>query len=166
MTKDKNGLLRPNMTNISNAITEKTKAILICNPDNPVGIVYSKEELNCIADIAVEKDIIVISDEIYTEFIWGGNSHRPIINLPNMWERTMVLMSLSKNFAWTGCRGGYIIAGPKLLKLISKVPTGITSMPVPFQKAGIVALEQGWDFVKGMKQEYKERIDFMVPRLN
>ena len=166
LVKDRNGLFRPNLNNIRNAITDKTKALLICNPDNPVGTVYTQEELEGIAELAVEKDVVVISDEIYTEFVWGDHSHRPIINLPGMWERTLVLMSFSKTFAWTGCRAGYIIAGPELMKLTSNVPIGICGVPVPFQKAGIVALAEGWDFVEEMRQAYKERIEYMVPRLN
>ncbi|MGD2201583.1 MAG: pyridoxal phosphate-dependent aminotransferase [Candidatus Bathyarchaeota archaeon] len=166
MTKDKNGLFRPDMENIKDAITNKTKAALICNPDNPCGAVYTQKELEGIAEIAVDKDIIIIADEIYTEYVWDDGKHRPIINLPGMWERTMVLMSFSKTFAWTGCRAGYIIAGPELMKIISAVPIGITSMPVPFQKAGIAALEQGWDFVEKMRGAFRKRIDFFVPRLN
>ena len=165
-TKDKNGLFRPNIENIKSAITDKTKGVLICNPDNPCGTVYTEKELKAVADIGVDKDIVVIADEIYTEFIWGDRKHIPIINLPGMWERTMVLMSFSKTFAWTGCRAGYIIAGPELMKLISAVPIGICSMPVAFQKAGIIALEEGWGFVEEMREAYKKRINYMVPRLN
>ena len=165
-TKDKNGLFRPDMGNIEAAITDKTKAMLICNPDNPCGTVYTEKELSNLAEIAVEKDIVLISDEIYTEFVWGDNKHRAIINMPGMEERTMVLMSFSKTFAWTGCRAGYVIAGPELARLVGMVPTGICSMPVAFQKAGTVALEKGWDFVDEMRTAYKERIDYIVPRLN
>ena len=166
MTKDDNGLFRANMENIRASITDKTKAVLICNPDNPCGSVYTQKELKELAEIAVEKDIVVIADEIYTEYVWEGKKHHPIINLPGMWDRTMVLMSFSKTFAWTGCRAGYIIAGPELMKIINSVPIGITSMPVPFQKAGIVALKNGWDFVEEMRKTFKKRIDFFVPRLN
>ncbi len=164
--KDRNGLFRPNMENIEAAITDRTKALLICNPDNPCGTVYTQKEIEGIAEIAIENDLVVISDEIYTEFVWGDRKHRPIINLPGMEERTMVLMSFSKTFAWTGCRAGYIIAGPNLTNLISKVPTGITSMPVAFQRAGIVALEKAWDFVEEMREAYRKRIEFIVQRLN
>ena len=164
--KDRNGIFRPDFGNIENAITDKTKAILFCNPDNPTGTVWTQEELEKLAEIAVKHDLVVMADEIYTEYTWGENKHRPIINLPGMWERTMVLMSFSKTFAWTGCRAGYIIAGPELLKLVSNVPVGICSVPVPFQKAGVVALEQAWDFVAEMKAEYKRRVDYMVERLN
>lgn len=166
LTKGKDGLFRPDMDNIRAAITDKTKAMLICNPDNPCGTVYTEKELKGLAEVAVEKDIVLIADEIYTEFTWGDSVHRPIINLPGMEERTMVLMSFSKTFAWTGCRAGYIIAGPELMRVVNAVPTGICSMPVAFQRAGIKALNEGWDFVDEMKAEYKKRIDFMAPRLS
>jgi aminotransferase len=165
-TKDKNGIFRPDFANIEAAITPKTKAILFCTPDNPTGTVWTKAELEQLAKLAVKHDILVISDEIYTEFVWGDKKHNTIIDLPGMWERTLVLMSFSKTFAWTGCRAGYIIAGPELMKLVSAVPVGICSVPVPFQKAAIKALDQGWDFVADMRKEYKKRIDYMTKRLN
>ncbi len=115
--KDKNGIFRPDFSNIEAVITDKTKAVLFCTPDNPTGTVWTKAELKKLADLCVKYDIIAISDEIYTEFIWGGKKHETIIDLPGMWERTMVLMSFSKTFAWTGCRAGYIIAGPELMKV-------------------------------------------------
>jgi aminotransferase len=164
-TKGKDGLFRPDFSNIENAITDKTKAILFCTPDNPTGTVWTKKELENLAEIAVAKDVVVISDEIYTEFVWKGK-HETIIDLPGMWERTIVLMSFSKTFAWTGCRAGYIITGPEMMKVVGSVPVGICSMPVPFQKAAVKALQDGWDFVDEMKAEYKKRIDYMVPRLN
>jgi len=78
----------------------------------------------------------------------------------------MALMSFSKTFAWTGCRAGYIIAGPELSKIVNGVPIGIIGMPVPFQYAAAKALKEGWDFVDTMRKEYKRRIEWMVPRLN
>ncbi len=164
-TKDEKGLYRPDFENIEAAITERTKAVLFCSPDNPTGAVWTEAEIRRLAEIAVEKDVLVISDEIYTEFIWDGK-HVPIIDKPGMEERTMVLMSFSKTFAWTGCRAGYIIAGPQLMEKINQVPIGITGMPLPFQKAAIKALAEGWDFVDSMREEYRRRIDAVVPRLN
>jgi len=166
MTKDKNGLFRPDVKNIEKAVTKKTKALIICNPDNPAGVVYTKRELEGIAKLAVEKDFVVLDDEIYTEFIWGNRKYVPIIDMPDMLERTMVLSSFSKTFAWTGCRAGYIIAGPALLDLVNRVPVGICSVPVAFQKAGTEALKRGWDFVEEMRKAYKERIDYCVRRMN
>lgn len=164
--KDRKGLFRPDFTNIERAITEKTKGILFCTPDNPTGTVWTKEELKKLADICVKHDIIALSDEIYTEFIWGDKKHETIIDMPGMWDRTMVLMSFSKTFAWTGCRAGYIIAGPELMKLLEAVPVGICSVPVPFQKAAIEALENGWDFVAKMRDAYERRVNYMADRLN
>jgi aminotransferase len=164
--KDNEDHYRPNFANLEAAITPKTKAVLFCTPDNPSGTVWTKDELTKLAKIAVKHDIVVISDEIYTEFIWGGKKHETIIDLPGMWERTIVLMSFSKTFAWAGCRAGYIIAGPEMSKVVSAVPVGVCSVPVPFQKAAIVALEEGWDFVEEMRVEYDKRIDYMVNRLN
>jgi aminotransferase len=166
MTKDEKGNFRPNIENIKANITEKTKAFIFCNPDNPTGTVYTNRELTSIAELAVENDLIVISDEIYTEFIWNKRKHLPIINKPGMWERTLVIMSFSKTFAWTGCRAGNIIAGPNLTELLISVPMGNLAMAVPFQKAGIYALKNSWDFVENMRQTYKERIEYSVKRLN
>ena len=165
MTKDENGLFRPDLGNIEKAVTDRTKALIFCNPDNPVGCVYTRRELEAIAELAAERDFLILSDEIYTEFIWGGRRHVPVIDMPGMLERTMVLMSFSKTFAWTGCRAGFIIAGPELMGLIRKVPVGVCSVPVAFQRAGIEALERGWDFVEEMRKAFEKRIDYCVKRL-
>jgi aminotransferase len=166
MTKDKNGLFRPDIKNIAAAVTKKTKALMICNPDNPAGILYTKKELDDIAKLAVEKDFVVFDDMIYTEFIWGRRKYVPIFDMPDMPERTMVLSSFSKTFAWTGCRAGFIIAGPNLSELINRVPVGICSVPVAFQKAGVEALKKGWDFVEEMRKAYEGRIAYCVKRMN
>jgi aminotransferase len=163
--KTETGQIRPDLDNIEKSITSKTKAILFCSPDNPSGAVWTREELKGLAEIAVRHDLVVLSDEIYTEFVWKGK-HEAIIDLPGMRERTMVLMSFSKTFAWTGCRAGFIIASPELIELIKSVPVGTTGVPVPFQKAAVKALYDGWDFVNEMRAHYKKRIDFMVPRIN
>jgi len=162
----KDGMFRPNFENIENAVTDKTKAIIYCSPDNPTGTVWTKKEMESLAEIAVKHNLIVLSDEIYTEYIWGDRKHETIIDLPDMLNRTMVLMSFSKTFAWTGCRAGYIISGPELMKYIKTMPIGICGVPLPFQKAAVIALKEGWGFVEEMRTEYKKRLDFMVPKLN
>ena len=166
MKKDKKGLWRPDVNAIAKVCTPRTKAVMICSPDNPTGAVYTEKELKALADVCVEKDILCISDEIYTEFIWGRKPFIPTMKIKGMEDRTLALMSFSKTFAWTGCRAGYIISSPELMKLVQAVPIGIIGMPVPFQYAGAVALEKGWGFVKKMRKEYKKRIDFSVKRLN
>lgn len=166
MRKDRNGLFRPDVDNIRSVVTEKTKSLVICNPENPAGCVYTKEEVEGIAELAVERDFIVIDDEIYTEFIWGGRKYYPMITQPGMLERAIIVSSFSKTFAWTGCRAGYIVAGPELAGLINRVPVGICSVPVAFQKAGVEALKRGWSFVDDMRKAYQERIEYCVKRMN
>ena len=166
MKKDKKGLFRPDFEAIRKACTPKTKALMICSPDNPTGVVLNERELRALAEICIEKDIICISDEIYTEFIWSRKPFIPTMKIKGMEERTLALMSFSKTFAWTGCRAGYIIGCPELIELVNEVPTGIMGMPVPFQYAGAIALEKCWGFVNKMKKEYKKRIEFSVKRLN
>jgi aminotransferase len=166
MKKDKKGIFRPNVDAIAKACTPKTKAIMICSPDNPTGAVYTEKELKALADVCVDKNILCISDEIYTEFVWGRKKFIPTMSIKGMEDRTFALMSFSKTFAWTGNRAGYIIASPELSVIVNRVPIGIIGMPVPFQYAGAVALEKGWGFVRKMKKEYKKRLDFSVKRLN
>ncbi|MEM2137078.1 MAG: aminotransferase class I/II-fold pyridoxal phosphate-dependent enzyme, partial [Candidatus Methanomethylicia archaeon] len=89
-----------------------------------------------------------------------------IIGLEGMMERTIVAMSFSKMFAWTGCRLGYIIASPEMTNLLSKVPIGISPAPAPFQVAGAYLLREGWSFNKMMRDEYEKRIEYCVKRLN
>ncbi len=164
----KDGIYRPSIENLRKAITPKTKAFLYCNPDNPAGTVYTEDELKHIAEICIEKDIIAIADEIYVEFLWGNHKHKGIIGMPGMEDRSLVLMSFSKTFAWTGLRAGFVLGGPEIMKYVNQVPIGICGMPVPFQVAAAKALtsKEGWDFVGMMRTEYQKRVDLFVKRLN
>jgi len=160
------GYYRMDLEALKGKITDKTKAMVLCNPDNPTGAVFTKEEIRGVADLAKDKDFVVIADEIYNEFIWGGRKHIPIIAEPGMPDRTLVVMSFSKMLAWTGMRAGFIISGPGLSPYVGRVPLGINSMPVAFQKAAAVGLNQGTDFMKYMASQYEERVDYCVDRLN
>lgn len=166
LKKDSKGYFRPDIEALKTKITDKTKALVICNPDNPTGSVFTKAELTAIADLAKDKNFAVIADEIYTEYIWGGRPFYPIIAAPDMADRTIVVGSFSKMFAWTGCRAGFLISGPNLAPYLGRVPLGINSMPVPFQKAATVALIKGSDFTKYMASQYLERIEYCADRLN
>lgn len=167
-SKKVDGIFRPNFENIRKAVSPKTKAILFCNPDNPAGTVYTEDELKQLAELCIEKDIIAIADEIYVEFTWGNHKHRSLIGMKGMEERTLVLMSFSKTFAWTGLRAGFVLGGPELMRYVGAVPTGICSMPVPFQYAAAKALttKEGWDFVNVMKSQYYDRVKYFVKRAN
>jgi len=166
LMENSSGLFRPDIEDLKERITPTTKAVLVCNPDNPTGCVYTKEELKGIADLAKDHDFVVVSDEIYQEFIWCDQPHFPIISLPDMEDRTIVVMSFSKTYVWTGCRVGCLISGPNLASYISKIPLSLGLVPGAFQRAGIVALEQGGEFVNGLHNRYREATEYCNERLN
>ena len=150
---------------LNERVTEKTKMIVLCNPNNPSGTVFSKRELMAIADIAKDNDLMVLSDEVYCEFTWDGRKHTSIASLPEMKERTIISSSFSKTFAMTGWRLGYVLADDPIAKRLQKIPLGYRTNTF-VQVAGVVALEGPWEPIEEMINEYDERRRFMVPRLN
>ena len=164
LQKGDGGSFRFNEESLKDAITDKTKVLYLENPGNPSGIVYSEKEMKTIADLAIDHDFVVLSDETYTEFIWAEKPHFPLITLPGMENRTLVAMALTKMFAWAGMRTGWIITGPEMAPYVSRAPSSSVSWPI--QKGAIAALNGPRDFIEGMKKEYKERIDYSVKRLN
>jgi len=154
-----------NIENLTEKITSKTKMIILCTPNNPTGTVFNKKELTGIADLAKDNDLLVISDEVYNEYIWDENIHQSISNLPGMKERTIICNSFSKTFAMTGWRLGYLIADEPIANLLAKIPVGYR--PATFiQLAGIKALKGTWIPMNKMKHEYDTRRQYLVKRLN
>ena len=149
---------------LKSKIGPKTKALYVENPGNPSGKVYGEKECKVIADLAVDHDFVVVSDETYTEFVWTGAEHFPIITLPGMENRTIVTMALTKMFSWAGMRTGWVISGPELAPYVGRAPGGGLSWPI--QKGAIKALQDGHQFVKDMRAEYKERIEYTAKRFN
>ncbi|MCW4051538.1 MAG: pyridoxal phosphate-dependent aminotransferase [Candidatus Bathyarchaeota archaeon] len=164
LKKDETGFYDFDEEALKKAITKKTKAMYIENPGNPSGKVYGEKECKVIADLANDHDFVVVSDETYTEFIWTGEQHFPIITLPGMENRTIIAMALTKMFSWAGVRTGWVISGPELNDYVSRVPGSGISWPV--QRAAIKALRDGYQFVLDMRAEYEERLDYGVKRLN
>lgn len=149
---------------LKNAISSKTKGLYVENPGNPSGKVYGEKECKVIADLANDHDFIVFSDETYTEYIWTGADHFPIITLPGMENRVIVAQAMTKMFAWAGMRTGWVIAGPELAPYVQRAPGAGASWPI--QRGCLVGLRDGYSFVKKMRKEYEERIDYAVKRLN
>jgi aspartate/methionine/tyrosine aminotransferase len=139
--------------------------IILCNPNNPSGTVFTMEELKGIADVAIDEDLLVLSDEVYCEFVWDGREHTTIASLPGMRERTIISSSFSKTFAMTGWRLGYLIADKSLTSRIRKIPLGYRTNTF-VQIAGVAAMRGSWEPVKAMAEEYDRRRRFMVPRLS
>ncbi len=142
------------------------KAIIIGYPSNPTGTSYTKKELEEIADAVIEKDLVVISDEIYAELTYEWN-HVSIAGLNGMEERTVVLNGFSKAFAMTGLRIGYAIAPERILNAMVKIHQyTMLCAPISAQKGAIEALKNGLKDVEEMREKYNRRRRYFVKRLN
>ena len=148
------------------AITPKTKILVMPFPNNPTGAIMTREELEEIAGIVIEKDIFVVSDEIYASLTYGGDMHVSISTLPGMKERTVVINGFSKSHAMTGWRLGYACAPEIILKQMLKIHQfGIMCAPTTSQYAAIDAMKNCDDDVIAMRDEYDNRRKFMLGKL-
>lgn len=147
------------------AITPKTKVLILPFPNNPTGAIMTKEELEDIAQVIIEKDLFVISDEIYSELTYGAD-HVSIASIPGMKERTVVINGFSKSYAMTGWRLGYA-AGPQIIieQMIKLHQFAIMCAPTVSQYAAIEALKNGADDVAMMRDAYDQRRRFLVHTL-
>lgn len=152
---------------LENAITDKTKVLIMNSPSNPTGMVYSKEELEKIADICVKNNIIVIADEIYEKLIYDG-SHTSIASLNDkIKDLTITVNGVSKSYAMTGWRIGYTASNSKIAKMMSNLQSHATSNPNSIaQVAALAALTGPQDEVEKMREVFKQRRDYMVNRIN
>lgn len=145
---------------------EKTKAMILCNPSNPSGRVFTKEELQFIADLAIKYDVIIITDEPYEHIVFEPYKHVYIASLPNMWERTICCSSLSKTYSITGWRLGYIAADALLLDECKKMHDFLTvCAPSPLQEAVIPGLLAPDDYYKGVQDHYTHMRDLFTAGL-
>lgn len=152
---------------LSRNITRNTKAILINSPNNPTGSVLRKDELTAIAQIAEEKDIIVISDEVYEKIVYDEAEHISIASIPNMPQRTVTINSFSKTYAMTGWRIGYAVAPKEIIaEMVKNVLYTGTCANSMGQQAAIAALKGPQDCIVNAVKEYQRRRDFIVTRLN
>lgn len=148
-------------------VTNKTTALVLNSPNNPTGSVLNKKDLAKIAEIAIEKDLTVISDEVYEKIVYDNAEHVSIASLPGMRERTVTISAFSKTYAMTGWRLGYAIAPAEIVaqmaKLVLYTSTCANSIG---QRAAIQALKGPQKFVLDMVEEYKRRRDYVVKWLN
>lgn len=148
-------------------VTEKTKAIVIINPSNPIGSMFTLETLEKLADFAKKKDILVISDEIYEKIIYGNKKHISIASLDGMKERTITINGFSKTYSMTGFRLAYIAAPEEFIRVLNIIHQHNTSCATSFvQHGGITALKEGVDASEEMVKEYKRRRDYIVEKVN
>lgn len=143
-------------------ITDKTKLLILPFPNNPTGAVMGREELEAIAKIVVEKDLFVISDEIYSELTYNGD-HVTIASLPGMKERTVLINGFSKSYAMTGWRLGFAAAPPVILEQMLKIHQfAIMCAPTTSQYAAVSALRNGDADVAMMRESYNQRRNFVI----
>ena len=149
------------------AITPKTKLLIFPYPNNPTGAVMSAAEMEEIAAVLRETNVVVLSDEIYSELTYGLDRHVSIASLPGMAERTIVVNGFSKSYAMTGWRLGYAAGPAPLIKVMTKIHQScIMSAPTTSQYAAITALHQCDDQIEMMRDEYNRRRRYVVKSLN
>ena len=153
--------------NLERCLTPKTKAILLNSPSNPLGSVTPPEDLKEIAELAIRRDLWVISDEPYESLLYDGAKQMSIGSLPGMFERTITCNSCSKTYAMTGFRVGWFVAPAELCARVTMTQSSVTSsVPDALQVGALEALEGPQDYVQEMVREYDVRRKMMVEGLN
>lgn len=151
---------------IENAITDATRMIVIVNPANPTGRVYSRAELEAVAEVAIRHDLIVVSDEVY-EYITFGAQHVSIASLPGMKERTVSLFAFTKAYAMDGWRLGYAVAAPDIMTGLVKISTSAVTHVNSFVQFGaLAAVTEGSGEMQAMVDDDRRKRDLVVGRLN
>ncbi len=149
------------------AFRQHPKALVLCNPSNPCGKVFTREELETIAGLAAKYDVYVITDEVYEHIVYAPRRHTYFASLPGMWERTLSCSSLSKTYSITGWRLGYIIAPPGIIDRARKVHDFLTvGAAAPLQEAVIPGLNFGQDYYDELLAKYTHRKDLFLNGLD
>ena len=163
--KEENGY-QMDLEEIREKITDKTKVLVLVTPNNPTGSMLSRETLEGLAKIAIEKDIVIFADEVYERLVYGDQEHVSIASLPGMQERTVLVNGFSKAYAMTGWRLGYACGPDWLMQQMTKIHQyAIMCAPTTSQYAAVEALKNGDDDVAMMRDSYNERRRFVLHTL-
>ena len=166
-TSIENGFALPPIDDFEKLITAKTKAILICNPGNPTGYLYSKEELERLRDLVKKHDLFLFADEVYREFCYDGNKHISVLNLDGLEDNAVVIDSTSKRYSMCGIRVGCIVSKNKeVISTALKFAQARLSPPTFGQVAGEAALSTPKEYFDNVGNEYVSRRDLLVKGLN
>src|SRR5690554_5545077 len=166
MSGIENGFALPAIADFEKLITPKTKAILICNPGNPTGYLYSKEEIQQLADLVKKHDLFLIADEVYREFVYDGMEHYSVMNEESITEHAIMIDSVSKRFSMCGARIGCIVSKNKdLMNTAMKFAQARLSPPTYAQIASEAALDTPTEYFTDVITEYKDRRDTLVNAL-
>lgn len=152
---------------LEDAFRQHPKALILCNPSNPCGKVFTRAELETIAALAKKYDVYVITDEVYEHIIYAPHTHTYFATLPDMWERTISCSSLSKTYSVTGWRLGYVIAPAPIIERAKKVHDFLTvGAAAPLQEAVIPGLKFGQDYYDDLLQKYTHKRDLFCKGLD
>jgi aspartate aminotransferase len=166
-TDIRNGFQIPPIEEFEKAITDKTKAILVCNPGNPTGTQYSKESMLALGEIARKHDLFLLSDEVYREFCYTDEPHFSAMNIPGLEQNVVLIDSVSKRYNLCGARVGCIVSHNKdVMGAAMKFAQARLCPPVLGQIASIGALDTPDEYFDAVKEEYIKRRDFMIEGLN
>ena len=152
---------------LEDAFRQQPKALVLCNPSNPCGKVFTREELEFIADLARKYDPFVITDEVYEHIVYAPHRHTYFATLPGMWERTISCSSLSKTYSITGWRLGYILAPARIVERAKKVHDFLTvGAAAPLQEAVIPGLQFGQDYYEDLAAKYTHKKELLLKGLD
>ena len=166
-TDIRNGFQVPDIEEFEKAITEKTKAILVCNPGNPTGTQYSKESMLALGDIARKHHLFLLSDEVYREFCYTDEPHFSAMNIPDLDQNVILIDSVSKRYNLCGARIGCIVSHNKdVMAAAMKFAQARLCPPVIGQYAAIGALDTPDEYFEAVREEYIKRRDYMIEGLN
>ena len=166
-TSINDGFALPAIEEFEKLITSKTKAILICNPGNPTGYLYSKKELETLRDIVIKYDLFLIADEVYREFAYDGNQHHSVLNIEGLGQNAIVIDSTSKRYSMCGIRVGCIVSKNKeVMTTALKFAQARLSPPTFGQIAGEAALRTPKSYFQEVSSEYVSRRDVLIEGLN
>lgn len=161
------GFALPPISDFEKLITPKTKAILICNPGNPTGYLYSKEEIMQLAELVKKHDLFLIADEVYREFTYDGDKHYSVMNIEGLEEHAIMIDSVSKRYSMCGARIGCIVSKNKeVMTTAMKFAQARLSPPTFAQIASEAALETPQSYFDDVITEYKDRRDTLIAELN
>ncbi len=157
----------PDLVTLEDCIGPETKAVLVCNPNNPTGTVFTEKELRAIGDLAIDYDLTIFSDEIYLHYVYDDNEFYSTASFEGLEERTINIMSFSKTFSMTGWRLGYTIVPDRYLERASTIASMTASRPATFvYAAGTAALRGDMSYVEERRQAYDERRRYFCIAVN
>jgi len=167
ISKIETGFALPPISEFEKAITPKTKAIMVCNPNNPTGYLYTKSELESLRDIAKKHDLFLLADEVYREFCYDSSEHFSVMNLEGLEENVILLDSVSKRYSACGVRiGAFISKNKEVMKAAMKFAQARLSPPTFGQIAAEAAIDTPDEYFKKVIAEYVERRDVVVKAIN